>query len=152
MKSKKSQIKIQETAFALLAIVILFSIVFIFYMKFSSVGLANKAEALKEDRALSMLNSIIAMPEISCSSSIGSQTESLCIDKDKLSAFKDMKGYAGFWAGLKGLRIMQIYPSESEFVIYPNQGNSKEVSTFASLCEQSREGYECSISMIIIAV
>ncbi len=150
--NNKSQIKIQETAFALIAIVVLFSIVFIFYIRFSSVGLADKAEAIKEERALSMLNSILAMPEISCSSSIGSQTESLCIDKDKLEVFKNMREYNNFWTGIKGLRIMQIYPSDSEFVIYPNQGNSKEVSTFASLCEQNREGYECSISMIMIVV
>lgn len=152
MKNKKSQIKIQETAFALLAIVLLIGIVFLFYFKLSAGGLTKKAEAMREDRALSMMNNVIAMPEISCSSIVGEQTQSLCIDKDKLQVFKGMKEYNNFWIGIKGLRIMQIYPSESEFIIYKNQGNSREISTFASICEQNSEGYACSIGMILIAV
>jgi len=153
MANKKAQIKIQETAFVLLAIVLLFSIVFLFYFKIHSLDIAKRAAAAKEERALSMLDKIAAMPELSCSSYIGERTESICIDKDKLIVFKDMHNYNRMWTGLKEVKITEVYPLTDKYVIYSIDNTEKQTyNNFISLCEQQQTGYNCAIGIISIAV
>jgi len=153
MIARKAQIKIQETAFVLLAIVLLFSIVFLFYFKIHSLDIAKRATASKEERALSMLDKIASMPEISCSSYIGERTESICIDKDKLIVFKDMRNYKQMWTGLKEVSISEVYPMIDKYVIYSADNTEKQTyNNFISLCEQQQTGYSCTIGIISIAI
>ena len=162
-KEKKAQLKIQETAFVLLAIVFLLIIVFLFYFKFHSAQLSKEIEEAKQQQAISLLNKIIAMPELRCSASIGRTAESLCIDKDKLEIMameKYMPKYKGIWKGLLEIKAVEIYPetkpSSQEFVLFTKDSKELEegitYSTFVPLC-RTTEGIiesECTIGMILI--
>jgi hypothetical protein len=159
-KSKKAQVKIQETAFVLLALMILFSLAFIFYFRLQASSLAEKGEELRQKQAISLLDKITAMPELRCSTSLGRATESLCVDKDKVriftssdSAFKE--NYEDIWKGLKNIRIMQIYPQEEEFNLYYKSEGNETYSTFISLCHEEYNGigwHKCSIGMILVSI
>lgn len=82
MVSKYGQMKIQQTAFMLLAVTLLFILVGIFFIVFKSSGLKQTASDLKEESALMLVSKIANYPELSCGSSFGSDVGN-CIDLDK---------------------------------------------------------------------
>ncbi len=165
---KKAQVKIQETAFVLLAIVLLFSLVLIFYFRIHSSRLAKEAAELQQQRALSLLDKVAAMPELRCSMSLGFTTvkEVLCIDEDKLESMTDPIGpfiedYKNIWKGLLEVKITEIYPtSGKEFVLYSSEKRKEEegnrtYSTFVPLfkMEYNEVGwYNCTVGMISISI
>ena len=158
--NKKSQIKIQETAFVLLALVILFSLAFMFYFRMQATSLTKKSEELREEWAISLLDKITGLPELRCSTSLGRATESLCVDKDKLRIFTNpnlnfTENYNKLWSGLKNVRIIQIYPEGEEFQIYYQSEGNETYSTFISLCHEEYNGigwHKCSIGMVLVAI
>lgn len=163
-KDKRAQIKIQETAFVLLAIVLLFSLAFMFYFRLHSSKLAKEAAELQQQQAVSLLDKVVAMPELRCSASLGFITEVLCIDEDKLESMKEepfIKDYKSVWKGLLEVKVVEIYPtSEKEFVLYSREKKKGEegnrtYSTFAPLCKMEHNGvgwYKCSVGMISITI
>lgn len=164
-KNKKAQMKIQETAFVLLAIVLLFSLVFMFYLRLHSSKLAKEAAELQQKQAISLLNKVAAMPELRCSESLSSDfaTEVLCIDEDKLESMTESftEDYKNMWKGLREAKIVEIYPAseiKKEFVLYKGSGKEKEYrtySTFVPLCKMEHNGvgwYRCNVGMISITI
>ena len=154
MKSKKAQMKIQEMAFVLIALFLLFSMVFIFYLKIKSSDLDKTSYELKQNKALSTLGQISNMPEFSCSSALGK--DSLCMDEDKLNVMEGREEYKGLFKGIKELKIKKIYPSEEEFQIYYSEKQDYEsYAAFASICKQRYDNtgfYQCSIGIIYLSV
>jgi len=165
-RSKKAQVKIQETAFVLLAIVLLFSLAFIFYFRIHSSRLAKEAAELQQQRAVSLLDKVAAMPELRCSMSLGFTTvkEVLCIDEDKLESMTEdpfIEDYKNIWRGLLEVKITEIYPtSGKEFVLYSSEKRKEEegnrtYSTFVPLCKMEYDGdgwYKCTVGMISISI
>ncbi len=155
---KKAQMKIQEMAFVLVGLVLLFAFIFIIYIKLQSTGIEKETTELKQSHALSLLDRVIAMPELRCSAGFGA--ESLCIDKDKLdsmskSEFKDK--YKTLWKGVKEIKIKEIYPeSGQEYVIFSDEKQDyTEYSAFTRICKDKYEGVgwqQCSIGIVMVSV
>ena len=152
--SKKAQIKIQETAFFLLALVFLFVIVLIFYSNIQVAKLYEEYNKLQEERAISMLSKLSEMPELSC---LG---RTKCIDYDKMEAMKELakNGYA-IWKGFD-ITIERVYPEKEVYDLYEGakKGVSKTYSTFVSLCELKYDEenvysyYDCDIARLHVSV
>ena len=134
LKSLKAQIKIQEMAFVLLAIVLLAIIAFVFFMRFQSGNIANAAEEAKQKTAISMLDKVASLEELSCS-----QGE-ICIDEDK-AAISKTKNLGDLFQGIKKVEVKKLYPSEESIVIYQSGQGNQSYSTFISLCKQEKVGY-----------
>ncbi len=156
MKNKKAQMKIQEMAFVLIALFLLFSMAFIFYVKLKSSSLERTSYELKQSKALSILDKVVAMPELSCSKSLGK--ESLCIDEDKLKAMNtiELNGYKELWRGIKEIKIKKIYPADEEFIVHSSEIKDYEsYSSFTRICKQRYENtafYQCSIGIVLISI
>ncbi|MEK6928856.1 MAG: hypothetical protein AABW65_02795 [Nanoarchaeota archaeon] len=153
----KGQLKIQEMAFALLAIIIFLVISGLFYFVFKASSLKEDVGEQRENEAREIARRIANTPEFSWSTSECSN----CIDLDKLMALKDKESYKGFW-NLEHLRIEVIYPvknGECLKVNYPecssitlvNKSIAPLSSAFVSLCRQEfkKQGYiKCELGKI----
>lgn len=157
--SCKSQMKIQEMAFVLIALMLLFSMVFIFYIKLKSSDIEETSYGLKQNKALSLLDRITSMPELSCSAVLGA--DSLCIDQDKLEIMQTnnfQEEYRDFWQNVKEIKIKKVYPDEDSFVIFSSAKPgfvNESYSSFTRICSQKYDNtgwYECSIGVVSITI
>ena len=148
VKYRKAQMKIQQMAFMLIAIMIFFALVGLLVVTIGFSGLKEKATALQEKNAMLLASKIANSPEFSCS-----QNEN-CIDLDKIIVLKDninkyKTGNRNFW-GVSGIEIIKIYPKGlqekeiecissnypncNKITIIPGQGIAPE--NFVSLCRK----------------
>lgn len=145
---EKGQLKIQEMAFVLLAIVLLGFLAFIFYARLQSESLQASAEDIKEATAVSLRDKIAAMPELKCA-------EATCIDKDKAKMLKDYD-VSGMFQGIVEAKIIQLYPSEESIVLYSEGQGEVSYSTFINLCEQKNIAgifdYECGLGILEVSI
>jgi len=168
MKTKKAQMKIQQTAFMLLAITIFFVLVGLFVLVFKVGGMQDTATILERDNAMSLVSKLANSPEFACGNVFGT-SKADCIDADKVMALKQNSAiYEDFW-GVSNIEILKIYPVSEENVecnsiTYPNcniiQIKSGEVtgysvSNFVSLCrKESFEGSpynKCELAKLIVS-
>ncbi len=105
---KKGQIKIQEMAFVLVAIVIFFAIVAIIYFKVTLSGLSNNVESQRAQAANELVRKLSSTPEFAFTA-IDCQN---CIDMDKLILLKNQTRYRGFW-NLDFLQVEVTSPNKS---------------------------------------
>jgi hypothetical protein len=151
---KKGQMKIQETAFVLLGLALLFTMVFLFFIRFQTSNIQMAAETVKQEQAISILEKISAMPELRCSYY---GIEKLCIDEDKIKIFQPMANsplYIKQWAGLQRVSIKQIWPNEEEFQIYNKGSGNFTYSTFINICTQKytvTSSWVCSLGMMEVS-
>ena len=148
--SNKGQIKIQETAFVLLAIAVLAVLLFIFYSRFQISNIQTAVQAVNQETAKSMLERIAAMPELRCSGIAGENA--LCIDKDKASILSKATGYEKFWQNVAKIELVQIYPESPRITIYSGKAGNSTYSTFVNLCSQKAEVWSCAIGKVLISV
>jgi len=157
--NKKSQLKIQEMSFMLLALILFFVIAGLFYISLSASGLKKQASILQQEQAITLISKLANSPELSCG-------KSLCIDVDKLLVLKDRKAYQGFW-DIEGLRIMKVYPYPTQeiecnagnydkctvFTIKELNQSYLEEGTFVSLCRKETKDKivydKCEIGKIL---
>lgn len=141
-KTKKAQMKIQEMAFVLVAIMIFFGIVAIIYFKISTSGLQQNVESQRADQASQLVQKLASTPEfaftaIDCTN---------CIDMDKVMLLKGMKNYKSFW-GLDFLQVEVLYPQQHGECTTANYPNCRTItiinntqgipsSAYVSLCRQ----------------
>ena len=142
------QLRIQEMAFVLLAVVLLGFIAFIFYARFQSENIQTSAGQINEKTALSLRDKIAALPEIKCA-------EKLCIDKDKAIMLKDYD-VKGMFQGISEAKILEIYPSNETVVLYSSGKGNTTYSTFVNLCEQKNIGgifgYDCGLAILEVSI
>jgi len=149
----KAQMKIQQTAFMLIALTLFFILVALFFIGFKISGLKEDVEALEEKQAKLLVSKIAASPEFTCGESYGIRNEN-CVDADKvLMLIQEKEKYKKFW-GVDDIKIRKIYPKLPEDVVctmanYPNCNliNILEeevvgtyVSNFITLCRKEVEG------------
>jgi flagellar basal body-associated protein FliL len=150
-KNKKAQLKIQEMAFVLVAVIILFGFVLIFFTRFQLGTIQQSAAEIRREQAINMLHTIAAMPELRCSS--GSEIN--CIDKSKLDGFMKIRNkYNEFWknAFITKVKIEEFYPQGKEYIIYSGEdGSSVSYSTYIPLCEQQTYDLKCIIGKITVS-
>ena len=168
MKTKKAQMKIQQTAFMLLAITIFFVLVGLFVLVFKVGGMKDTVDILERDNAMLLVSKLANSPEFACGNAFGTSKVD-CIDADKVMALKQNSAiYEGFW-GVSNIEILKIYPVSEEdiecnSITYPNcniiQIKSGEVtgysvSNFVSLCrKESFEGSpynKCELARLMVS-
>lgn len=157
-RNLRGQLKIQQMAFVLVALVVFFGIVALFYFSFTLSNLRGDVSSLQEEEAKELVRKLASSPEFSFSSQCTN-----CIDLDKIMALNSRQSYKEFW-NLDFLQIERIYPEsqkkECEKSIYPDCNTitiiSKEKfgspkTAFVSLCrwEQQKGGYiKCELGRI----
>ncbi|MEK6817226.1 MAG: hypothetical protein AABX80_00330, partial [Nanoarchaeota archaeon] len=145
-KNKSGQMKIQQMAFMLIAVMVFFALVGLLVVTIGFSGLKEKATALQEKNAMLLASKLANSPEFSCG-----QTEN-CIDLDKVFVLKNninkyKTGNKNFW-GVSGIEIIKIYPKDSKLIEcdsgnYPNcskitiiSGQGIAPENFVSLCRK----------------
>jgi len=167
IQKKRGQLKIQQMAFMLIAVVLFFVLVGIFVLVIRFSGLKKTAELLQEENAMLLVTKLANSPEFSCGESFGSGKIN-CIDADKVMGLKENIGkYVNFW-GVSNIEIRKIYPitadKECGLSNYPNCNVIKLVSgdtlgiglsNFVSLCRKESIGGEfydkCELAKLIIS-
>jgi hypothetical protein len=164
---KKGQMKIQQMAFMLIAVTILFALFGLFFLSIKLKDVKKTATTLEEENAMLLVSKLANSPEFSCGNSFGS-TRTNCIDFDKIIGLQKFLGnYQRFW-GVTKIQIRKIYPS-SEIVCneenYPECGiinildkekNSTSFSSnFVSLCRkeagESMIYDKCELAILMVA-
>ncbi|MDO8509278.1 MAG: hypothetical protein Q7S27_06385 [Nanoarchaeota archaeon] len=156
--SKKAQIKIQQMAFVLVALVIFLAIVSLFYFSISLNNLKKDASSLQDLEAEELVRKLASTPEFS----LTSKDCAYCIDLDKVFLLKQRKAYQEFW-NLDFLQIEKIsssnkmecqsnnYPQCNTITLIENDKIGSPSSAFVSLCYWSKEkgGYtKCEVGRV----
>jgi len=163
MKTKKAQLKIQEMAFFLIAVVIFFVLVGIFAFSIIYSNLSKGATSAAEERTLSSITNLADSPEFSCG-------EPNCVDADKLIGLMQNKKYEIFFpfSSLSVHRQSTFtknesswikctsanYPDCDVFEIYDkNVKNERAIANYVALCRvESENDYnykKCEIAKLI---
>ncbi len=165
-KVRKAQIQIQEMAFVLVGLFLLFAFAFLGFAAWQTSLMKQQATSLRLEKATVMINSLISMPELACSKQLG-----YCIDEDKLVLFKS---YIDKYELLfKSARINYIavkrifpkiedsvecnsdnYPNCNLHVLYNKQDEDTIIhSSFAVLCHYDMfTGNRCDIAEVLVGI
>jgi hypothetical protein len=163
----KAQVKIQQTAFMLIALTVLFVLVFLFYITFKSASLNKDAETLREKNAVQVASRLASTPEFSCEQAYGTP-KTYCVDFDKAFILsKNPEIYEDFWE-INNIEIRKLYPIESEEVCtdsnYPHCNYIKifdkpiegaDHSAFVTICHKEftstgRVYNKCELGKLIV--
>ena len=155
---KKAQLKIQQMAFMIIAVFLFFIMAGLIFLSYQSQMLKNDYDRLQKDQAISSLQILTNMPELTCSY--------LCLDEDKLEIMLK-KDYSQIWP-VASVEVYKIYPVQTRQVKCPgtncnyysvydsNQQNIKKYSTYISLCKKVNEleyAYsKCEIGKLLVGV
>ena len=162
----KSQMKIQQMAFMLIAVTLFFVLVGMLVLVWKFSDLRETATALEEKEAMLLITKLANSPEFSCGRAFD-YGGSACIDADKVMMLKENIGkYPGFW-GVKNIEIRKIYPEGEEICSlgnYPNcniirvkgdEISGNYISNFVALCR--KELYEgdvydkCELAKLMVS-
>jgi hypothetical protein len=168
MINNKGQVKIQQMAFVLIAVTILFVLFGLFFLSISFSNIKKTANSLNEENAMLLVSKLANSPEFSCGNSFGTGRTN-CIDFDKIMALKDEVGkYSNFW-GVAKIEIRKIYPSTGNVLCdannYPNcdivklldrNVNSQSAnSNFVALCRKEANQNsiydKCEMAILMIS-
>ncbi len=148
-KSSKAQLKIQEMAFFIVAIVLFFVLVGLFVLSIIFSNLYKGATEVAEQRTLSSIINLADSPEFSCG-------EPNCVDADKLISLMQNKKYNNFWP-FSSLMLrrgqafdktenemikctMENYPECDVFEVYDkNVKNERTIASYVALCRKEIE-------------
>lgn len=165
--SNKGQLKIQEMAFMLVAVMLFFVLVGLFVMSIIFTGLQDEATRLAEEKTLMTATSLADTPELSCIAA-----KSNCVDGDKLISLINLNdsAYDKFWpfSSLKVIKQSGFgkddedlilctyanYPDCELFEVYDKEVNNEmAVQSFVALCrkdfENERTFDRCEVAKII---
>ena len=155
---KKAQMKIQQMAFVLVALMLLFAIMGIIYMVISLSSVREHAAQLGEDEAKELVIKLTSTPEFAFTS----ETCPNCVDLDKVFQMKNRTFYKELW-NLEFLKIEKIfppnkevecensnYPDCSKITIISKKDFGSPSSAFVSLCHWEQQGgyIKCEIGKI----
>ena len=151
---KRGQMKIQQTAFMLVAVTLFFVLagLFVFVLRFSNLQATSRI--VEEENAMLLVTKLANSPEFACGNSFGNSRVS-CVDGEKVMALKEnIADYRNFW-GVAGIEIKQVYPNSGVLEIYSKEVNKLPASSnFISLCwkKDSDSGVyaECELARLII--
>ncbi|MDP2925903.1 MAG: hypothetical protein Q8N99_06030 [Nanoarchaeota archaeon] len=136
LKSRKSQLKIQEMAFMLVAVVLFFSLVMMFGLSIWYKGIYAQVNKANQERTITSMTNLADTPEFRCAIS-----KSNCIDGDKAISLLNKTVYKNLWpfSSLRILKFSGFHKNEEDLI----------ECTFANylVCKniQGRE-IECSIN------
>jgi len=161
VKYSKGQFKIQQMVFIIVALIILFGIVSVFFVSIRFGELKTDVESLRKEAVLESVRKLAGTPEFAW---IMSDDCASCVDMDKLILLKNRTSYKGFYKDISLLKISRIYPTysanECTLQNYPDcntitliQGDNYEgYEAFVSLCGYDGQigDYKCELGKIIM--
>ena len=156
-ESSKGQLKIQEMAFMLVAVVLFFILVGLFALSIWSKNIEKSAINIAEEKTLSAIENLAGTAEFICPNN-----KPNCVDGDKLMALKDKEIYEDFleFSSLSIIKGSGFAKNETDLIEcslgnYPNCDiikiydknirNERVVKSFVALCRREFEnsaGYE----------
>jgi hypothetical protein len=162
-KDKKAQFKIQQMSFMLLAVVLFFILVSLFWLVIQYRNLHKQASQLEESKAVLTSEFLSDSTEFNCGS------QSYCIDTDKLMVLSKRSVYEGFWP-VSYVKVRKVYPEQGEekvcnkatypncnlFNVYENKKimHKSSVGSFVALCRDEKVGgyifKKCELGKLII--
>jgi hypothetical protein len=158
---KKAQLKIQQMAFVLVAMMVFFGIVAIFYVTIKYSSIKENVGDLREEEVIEIVRKISGSPEF-----LWSDFEdcSSCIDLDKVFILKSRDSYKNFWQGISLLKVKRIYPvydggecvsanyPECDEITLVEKENIQAHEAFVSLCwyDSSIEQSRCELGKVIM--
>jgi len=147
--NKRGQLKTQELAFVVLAITLLAVLAFLFYLRMQLSQLQETSQQLNEQRAISLRDKIVNLPEFKCS-----VTD--CMDKDKVLS-SEGKDLSNLFHGLNNVKIIEIYPGDEKLTLYDSgKPSNASYSTFIDSCSQENLGdrfkYNCSVALLEVGI
>lgn len=150
-KFRRGQLKIQQTAFMLVAVTLFFALVGIFILAIQLSNIKESSLLIEEKESLILTSTLANSPEFSCGDAFGTSKIN-CIDKDKVMALKNnIQKYSGFW-GVEGIEIREIYPGKETIKIIESESGIK-TSNFVAICSKEVDGLpynNCSLGQIMI--
>jgi len=166
-RNRSGQMKIQQMIFMIIAVVLLFILVGLFFLSITLNELKKSSSELGEKSSMLLVSKLANSPEFSCGNAFGTSRIN-CIDFDKLMALKKIsEEYSDFW-GVAKIEIRKVYP-ESDLVCtdsnYPDCGIVKILDknvnilpysyNFVSLCRKEATETEiynkCELARLMIA-
>jgi len=162
VNSSKGQLKIQQMAFVLVATMIFFALVFLFYASVRFSSLKGDVEDIRKENVLETIRKISTTAEFAWTR----EDCEACIDMDKVLMLKDREAYQGFWKNVPLLKIERVYPRYSgqectiqtypecdEITIIDTDTNVVAHKSFVSLCryEPSEKYYKCEMGKVVMA-
>ena len=170
MVNRIGQMKVQQTAFMLVALTIFFILVGLFALTFYFSGLRESKQLLDEKEAFLLVSNLANAPELSCGNAFGG-TKSDCVDFDKAMVLKTRETIYSKFFGVSGIEIQKLYPDDDFEVectnaTYPECGNlvifetAEEIgidkSAFVALCRKEKSGTtfynKCELAKLIVRV
>ncbi|MDO8516779.1 MAG: hypothetical protein Q7S33_01520 [Nanoarchaeota archaeon] len=155
---KKAQLKIQQMAFMIVAVFFFLIMAGLIFLSYQSQTIKNNYDRLQKDQAISSLQILTNMPELTCGY--------LCLDEDKLEIMSK-KDYSQIWP-VASIEVYKIYPVSTQKIKCPgtncnyynvydsNQQNIQKYSTYVSLCKKVNElEYiydKCEIARLVVGV
>lgn len=159
--NKRSQLKIQQMAFMLMAVFLFFVLVGLFWLMLSSQSMKKEVNLLAKNDAIEHARMLASSPEFTCGD--------YCIDADRVLVLLNRTVYKNFW-NVESIEIRTVYPENTQEVPctmvnfdscnYLNVYNKRQdeqaskVSSYVSLCKRTREGdyiyNKCQLAKIII--
>src|SRR3989344_5361251 len=104
IKGKKSQLKIQQMAFMIVAVFIFFVLAGIFFVSVSMQGVKRDATRLEREKAITTVANLVDTAEFTCG-------KSLCLDADKLIVLSsDMQDVFGSLWPVAEIKVRKLYP------------------------------------------
>ncbi|MBU0958005.1 MAG: hypothetical protein KKF56_04320 [Nanoarchaeota archaeon] len=141
----KGQFKIQQMAFMLIAVIVFFMFVLLFFLIFQGSGMRETAEKLRMDKAEGIAQAIADTPEFTCGTN--------CIDTDRVMVLLNRTSYyqSQFWSVTK-IKIAEMYPRDGDVTCnlenYPNcdyynvydlNKPGSSVESYVSLCRREKK-------------
>ncbi|MGV8142879.1 MAG: hypothetical protein ACP5NS_04600 [Candidatus Pacearchaeota archaeon] len=161
VKYSRGQFKIQQMVFVLVATLILFAIVAVFFVSIRFGGLQTDVEEGRKAEVLEQVRKITGTPEF-----IWSNWEDCasCVDLDKAFLIKNRTAYEGFWRDITILKFSRVYPKYSTEECTPQsyprcnsitltqKENYESYESFVSLCRYDGTDGEvrCELGKVIM--
>lgn len=163
---KKSQFKIQQMVFMLLAVFLFFILVGLFWITLQSRSLQKQATELEEEKTIIISQFLSSSSEFSCTNEEGQY----CVDTDKLLLLQERESYKEFWP-VNFIKVIRLdnekekdcnrasYPNCNIYKVYENKkfkglDEKAEIGSFVALCRYEKiSGYAtriCEIGKIMI--
>lgn len=149
MVTTKGQFKIQQMSFMLMAVVLLFILIAMFFVVYQSKSLKNLATESEKNKVVLMSKVISGSTEFSC------VNKEFCIDTDKLIVLKNNSVYKEFWP-VAYIKVRKIFPQSEDLTftecnkanypdcnlynVYENKKivSKSSIDSFVSLCRKDK--------------
>ena len=164
MVATKSQFKIQQMVFMLLAVFLFFILVGLFWITLQSRGLQKQSAELEQEKTITISQFLSSSSEFSCANE-----DRYCIDTDKLLILQEKEIYKEFWpVAFITVRKLDGKPEEKEctnenypdcniYKVYENnkiEYKGSGIGSYTALCRYEKiSGYPtkiCDIGKLII--